>query len=66
MAVPKKGGGLGLGWQFQRGASSGKGWLGWQFYRRGQGLGGNPRASVRGGRCVIFHRGGCSRRRLEG
>ena len=51
------GGGLGLGWLFQRGASPGKGWLAWQFHRKGQGLGG--RASVVEGRCVIF-------RKLEG
>ena len=36
--------GVGAGWQFQRtqfqrGASLGKGWLAWQFHRRGQGLG---------------------------
>ena len=47
----KEGGGL--GW-----ASPGKGWLAWQFHRRGQGLGGNPRASVPEGQVCYFSKVG--------
>ena len=47
-------GGLGLGWLFQRGASPGKGWLAWQFQRRGQGLGGESKGFGSGRVGVLF------------
>ena len=46
--------GLGLGWLFQRGASPGKGWLAWQFHRRGQGLGGESKGFGSGRVGVLF------------
>ena len=49
-----EGGGLGLGWLFQRGASPGKGWLAWQFHRRGQGLGGESKGFGSGRVGVLF------------
>ena len=50
----KEGGRLGLGWLFQRGASAGKGWLAWQFHRRGQGLGGESKNFGSGRVGVLF------------
>ena len=60
------GGGVGAGWQFQRRgrvgawlavpnrASPGKGWLAWQFHRRGQGLGGESKGFGSGRVGVLF------------
>ena len=39
---------------FQRGASPGKGWLAWQFHRRGQGLGGESKGFGSGRVGVLF------------
>ena len=50
--------GLGLGWLFQRGASPGKGWLAWQFHRRGQGLGGQSKGFGTGKEVCYFSKVG--------
>ena len=50
MAVPKKGAWLAV----PRGASPGKGWLAWQFHRRGQGLGGESKGFGSGRVGVLF------------
>ena len=42
-----------LGWLL-RGASPGKGWLAWQFHRRGQGLGGESKGFSSGRVGVLF------------
>ena len=44
----------GWGWLLQRGASPGKGWLAWQFHRRGQGLGGKSKGFGSGRVGVLF------------